>query len=83
MDGKTKNGEISDNLDNAWVTRRPARWLLRKDLNWGGRWQQQGKKATTSLSLFMEAFALEAEEDLSTLGHPLLGRRGMDAKNGQ
>ena len=26
-----------------------------------------GEKVTTSLSLFMEAFALEAEEDLSTL----------------
>ena len=27
----------------------------------------QGKKGTTSLSLFMEAFGLEVEEDLSTL----------------
>ena len=33
-----------------------------------------GKKSTTSLSLFMEAFGLEVEEDVYS-GHPVLGRR--------
>ena len=38
-----------------------------------------GKKGRTSLSLFIEAFGLEVEEELY-YGHPDLGRRGMDRK---
>ena len=36
-----------------------------------------GKKSTTSLSLFMEAYGLEVEEELSTLaaGHKESGRK--------
>ena len=37
-----------------------------------------GEKSTTSLSLFMEAFGLEVEEDLSDLATQ--GRRGLDWK---
>ena len=36
-----------------------------------------GKKSTTSLSLFMEAYGLEVEEELS---NPVLGRRSSDGK---
>ena len=39
-----------------------------------------GKKRTTSLSLFMEAFGIEVEEDLSTLTHAVLGRSSLDRK---
>ena len=39
-----------------------------------------GKKCTTSLSLFMEAFGLEEEEDLSILATQYLGRRSLDGK---
>ena len=39
-----------------------------------------GKKRTSSLSLFMEAYGLEVEEELSTLGHSVLGRRSLDRK---
>ena len=36
-----------------------------------------GKKSTTPLSFFMEAFGLEVEEEY---GDPDMGRRGMDRK---
>ena len=39
-----------------------------------------GKKSTTSLSLFMEAFGLEVEEELFHHGHSVLGRRSLDWK---
>ena len=39
-----------------------------------------GKKTTTSLSLFMETSGLEVEEELSTFGHPVLGRRSLDGE---
>ena len=39
---------------------------------------RHGKKSTTSLLLFMEAFGLEVEEDLHSGHHQVLGRRGVD-----
>ena len=40
-----------------------------------------GKKNTTSLSLFMEAYGLEVEERRAFYhGHSTLGRRSMDRK---
>ena len=49
------------------------------------KWMRQmaaaaGKESTTSLSLFMEAYGLEVEEELSTAGHSVLGRRSLDWK---
>ena len=41
-----------------------------------------GKKSTTSLSLFSEAFNLEAEGRSLHSGHAVLGRRSMDGDNG-
>ena len=37
-----------------------------------------GKKSTSSLSLFMEAYGLGVEEELLHHGHSVLGRRSMD-----
>ena len=39
-----------------------------------------GKKSTTALSLFMEAYGLEVEEELSH-SVPVLGRRSLGWKN--
>ena len=40
-----------------------------------------GKKSTASLSLFMEAYGLEVEEELSTMVIcSILGRRSLDRK---
>ena len=40
-----------------------------------------GKKSTTSLSLFMEAYGLEVDVELSFhLGHSVLCRRSLDGK---
>ena len=37
-----------------------------------------GRKSTTSLSLFMKAFGIEVEEELSAMATQTLGRRGVD-----
>ena len=39
-----------------------------------------GKKSTTSLSLFMEVFGFEVEEELLYCGYSNLGRTGVDGK---
>ena len=41
-----------------------------------------GQKSTTSLSLFLGAYGFEVEEELSTMGYSVLGRRSLDWKNG-
>ena len=41
-----------------------------------------GKKSTTSLSLFMETFGLEVEEELCTMATSVLGRGSLDRKKG-
>ena len=39
-----------------------------------------GKKSTTSMSLFMEAYGIEVEEELFHRGHSVFGRRSLDRK---
>ena len=39
-----------------------------------------GKKSTTSLSLFMEAYGVEVEEELSTMAIQYWGRRSLGRK---
>ena len=52
------------------------RWVLRRQMA-----AAAGKKRTTSLSLFMEAFGFEVEEDLSLCtDHAVLGKRSLDGK---
>ena len=43
-----------------------------------GRFQRPSESSTTSLSLFIEAFGIEVEEEIFTIGYPDLGRRSMD-----
>ena len=43
-----------------------------------GRFQRPSESSTTSLSLFIEAFGIEVEEELFTIGYPDLGTRSMD-----
>ena len=59
------------------------RWSLQKDKKMRRQMAVAArKKSTTSLSLFMEAFGLEVEEELSTLATQHLGRRNTGQENG-